>query len=31
MHKPELLEALAFNLGPFHVGAAVLTTWLLSI
>jgi len=27
--KPELLEALAFDVGPFHVGATVLTTWLL--
>jgi len=29
MDKPELLEALAFDVGPFHVGATVLTTWLL--
>jgi F-type H+-transporting ATPase subunit a len=27
--KPELFEKLAFDLGPFHVGATVLTTWLL--
>ena len=29
MGKPEFLEWLAFNLGPLHVGATVLTTWLL--
>jgi F-type H+-transporting ATPase subunit a len=29
MEKPELLEALSFDLGPIHVGATVLTTWLL--
>ena len=29
MGKPELLELLAFNLGPLHIGATVLTTWLL--
>lgn len=29
MEKPELLEALSFALGPIHVGATVLTTWLL--
>jgi F-type H+-transporting ATPase subunit a len=29
MGKPELLEALAFDFGPFHVGTTVLTTWLL--
>lgn len=29
MGKPELLELLAFHLGPFHIGATVLTTWLL--
>lgn len=29
MGKPELLEWLAFRLGPLHIGATVLTTWLL--
>jgi F-type H+-transporting ATPase subunit a len=29
MGKPELLEALAVDLGPLHVGTTVLTTWLL--
>jgi F-type H+-transporting ATPase subunit a len=29
MEKPELLAALTFDLGPLHVGPAVLTTWLL--
>lgn len=29
MGKPELLEFLAFHLGPLHIGATVLTTWLL--
>lgn len=29
MGKPELLEYLAFNLGPIHIGTTVLTTWLL--
>ncbi len=29
MGKPELLAALAFDLGPIHVGTSVLTTWLL--
>jgi F-type H+-transporting ATPase subunit a len=29
MGKPELLEWLAFSLGPLHVGTTVLTTWLL--
>ena len=29
MGKPELLELLAFHLGPLHIGATVLTTWLL--
>jgi F-type H+-transporting ATPase subunit a len=29
MGKPEFLEWLAFDLGPLHVGATVLTTWLL--
>jgi len=29
MGKPELLELLAFHLGPVHVGTTVLTTWLL--
>ncbi len=29
MGKPELLELLAFQLGPLHIGATVLTTWLL--
>ena len=29
MGKPELLELLAFNLGPLHIGATVLNTWLL--
>lgn len=29
MGKPELLEWLAFRLGPLHVGPTVLTTWLL--
>jgi F-type H+-transporting ATPase subunit a len=29
MGKPEFFELLAFNLGPFHVGPTVLTTWLL--
>lgn len=29
MGKPEFLDWLAFNLGPLHVGATVLTTWLL--
>lgn len=29
MGKPELLEWLAFRLGPLHIGPTVLTTWLL--
>ena len=29
MGKPELLELLAFHVGPVHIGATVLTTWLL--
>ena len=29
MGKPELFEALAFQLGPLHIGPTVLTTWLL--
>lgn len=29
MGKPELLQLLSFHLGPLHVGATVLTTWLL--
>jgi F-type H+-transporting ATPase subunit a len=29
MGKPELLEWLAFRLGPLHVGPTVLSTWLL--
>jgi F-type H+-transporting ATPase subunit a len=29
MGKPELLELLAFDIGPLHVGTTVLTTWLL--
>jgi F-type H+-transporting ATPase subunit a len=29
MGKPEFLKLLAFNLGPMHIGATVLTTWLL--
>jgi F-type H+-transporting ATPase subunit a len=29
MGKPEFLELLAFHLGPFSIGATVLTTWLL--
>jgi len=29
MGKPEFLEMLAFQLGPLHVSATVLTTWLL--
>jgi F-type H+-transporting ATPase subunit a len=29
MGKPEVLAAFAFDLGPFHVGTTVLTTWLL--
>jgi F-type H+-transporting ATPase subunit a len=29
MGKPELLQLLAFHLGPLYVGATVLTTWLL--
>lgn len=29
MGKPELLSLLAFSLGPLHIGATVLTTWLL--
>ena len=29
MGKPELLQLLAFHLGPLHIGATVLTTWLL--
>ncbi|BAN36869.1 ATP synthase subunit a (plasmid) [Sulfuricella denitrificans skB26] len=29
MGKPEFLELLAFHLGPLHIGATVLTTWLL--
>jgi len=29
MGKPELLELFAFHLGPLHIGATVLTTWLL--
>lgn len=31
MGKPELLELLAFHLGPLHVGTTVLTTWLLMV
>ncbi len=31
MGKPELLEWLAFRLGPLHIGATVLTTWLLMV
>lgn len=31
MGKPELLELLAFHLGPLHIGATVLTTWLLMV
>ncbi|MBS4098509.1 MAG: F0F1 ATP synthase subunit A [Sulfuricella sp.] len=29
MGKPELLAIFSFSLGPLHVGATVLTTWLL--
>lgn len=29
MGKPEFLEFFAFGLGPLHIGATVLTTWLL--
>ena len=29
MGKPEFLELLTFEFGPFHVGTTVLTTWLL--
>ncbi len=29
MGKPELLEWLAFQIGPLHIGPTVLTTWLL--
>ena len=29
MGKPEFLELLAFHIGPFAIGATVLTTWLL--
>jgi F-type H+-transporting ATPase subunit a len=29
MGKPELLELLAFHIGSLHIGATVLTTWLL--
>lgn len=29
MGKPDLLELLAFRLGPLHIGPTVLTTWLL--
>lgn len=29
MGKPEFLQLLAFHIGPFAVGATVLTTWLL--
>lgn len=29
MGKPELLELLTFHLGPLHISATVLTTWLL--
>lgn len=29
MGKPELLEWLAFHLGPIYIGTTVLTTWLL--
>lgn len=29
MGKPELLEWLAFSIGPLHVGPTVMTTWLL--
>lgn len=29
MGKPDLLELLAFGLGPLHIGPTVLTTWLL--
>jgi len=29
MGKPDLLELLAFHLGPLSIGATVLTTWLL--
>ena len=29
MGKPEYLQLLAFHFGPLHVGATVLTTWLL--
>ena len=29
MGKPQFLELLAFHLGPLHVGATVITTWLL--
>jgi F-type H+-transporting ATPase subunit a len=31
MDKPELLAALAFDLGPVRVGPTVLTTWLLMV
>ena len=29
MGKPELLQQLTFHLGPLHIGARVLTTWVL--
>lgn len=29
MGKPEFLQLLAFQFGPLHIGATVLTTWLL--
>ena len=29
MGKPELLQQLTFHLGPLHIGATVLTTWVL--
>ena len=29
MGKPEFLQLLVFHLGPLHIGATVLTTWLL--
>jgi len=31
MGKPELLEWLAFHLGPLSIGPTVLTTWLLMV
>ena len=31
MGKPEFLELLAFHLGSLHIGATVLTTWLLMV